>query len=357
MTAVRSTPNMADTGAIARDEIFDIVRDRLADILEIEPDGDHRGSVVRRRPRRRLARPDRAGRGARGGAERAHGRLPHRRRGPRRPEDGPRRGRLRPRPRGQRRLIALDVTAVRRRGRTSGPGRGDAGGDGDVMALVRRLGYRFVDEALIDRAMAHRSWCSENPGHASNERLEFLGDAVLGWVIADLAFRTFPDMTEGELTGLRKGVVNATTLAEFATELGLGPPHQAGQGRGGDGRAGQGVDPVRRPGGGDRRRLRRRRSGHGLRVRRRLIDRAPARHVGAPRTSSTSSRRCRSWSSAAGLPAPVYDISEEGPDHDKRFHATVLVDGEVRGSGSGRSKRVAEQAAAAEAARAFPPDA
>jgi ribonuclease III len=61
--------------------------------------------------------------------------------------------------------------------------------------------------------------------------------------------------------------------------------------------------------------------------------------------------------SAAGLPAPVYDISEEGPDHDKRFHATVLVDGEVRGSGSGRSKRVAEQAAAAEAARAFPPDA
>ena len=235
-------------------------------------------------------------------------------------------------------------------------GRGDAGGDGDVMALVRRLGYRFVDEALIDRAMAHRSWCSENPGHASNERLEFLGDAVLGWVTADLAFRTFPDMTEGELTGLRKGVVNATTLAEFATDVGLGPHIKLGKGEAATGGRAKAsilsdaleavIGAVYVDGG----------PGTAYEFVRRLI---------TERLYATSERlheldfksTLQEMVSAAGLPAPVYDISEEGPDHDKRFHATVLVDGEVRGSGSGRSKRVAEQAAAAEAARAFPPDA
>ena len=70
--------------------------------------------------------------------------------------------------------------------------------------------------------MAHRSWCAEHPGTISNERLEFLGDAVLGWVVADLAFRRFAELPEGELTGVRKGVVNALALAEVAEELDLG---------------------------------------------------------------------------------------------------------------------------------------
>ncbi len=111
------------------------------------------------------------------------------------------------------------------------PGEQPAGGaDSSIVGLVRRLGYEFVDQALLERAMAHRSWCAENPGQPSNERLEFLGDAVLGWVIADLAFRSFPSMTEGKLTDLRKSVVNATALAEFATEVGLGPLHPLGKG-------------------------------------------------------------------------------------------------------------------------------
>ena len=70
--------------------------------------------------------------------------------------------------------------------------------------------------------MAHRSWCAEHPGTLSNERLEFLGDAILGWVVADLAFRRFTDLPEGDLTGVRKGVVNALALAEVAESLGLG---------------------------------------------------------------------------------------------------------------------------------------
>ena len=78
--------------------------------------------------------------------------------------------------------------------------------------------------------MAHRSWVSENPGQPSNERLEFLGDAVLGWVVADIAFRQFTELPEGALTDLRKSVVNATALAEVAEELGIGPALLLGKG-------------------------------------------------------------------------------------------------------------------------------
>ena len=92
----------------------------------------------------------------------------------------------------------------------------------DVEALAERMGHRFADIALLARATAHRSWCAEHPGTTSNERLEFLGDAVLGWIVADLAFRRFRDLPEGALTGVRKGVVNATALAEVARTLDLG---------------------------------------------------------------------------------------------------------------------------------------
>ena len=84
------------------------------------------------------------------------------------------------------------------------------------------IGYQFADPALLARAMAHRSWCAEHPGTLSNERLEFLGDAVLGWVVADLAYRRFSDLPEGALTDVRKGVVNALALADVAEDLGLG---------------------------------------------------------------------------------------------------------------------------------------
>ncbi|HRE02645.1 MAG TPA: ribonuclease III, partial [Ilumatobacteraceae bacterium] len=102
--------------------------------------------------------------------------------------------------------------------------------------LSARLGHTFADPALLERAMAHRSWCAEAPGHPpSNERLEFLGDAVLGWVVADLAFREFTDLPEGKLTDLRKSVVNATALAEVATVLEIGPCLLLGRGEDADG--------------------------------------------------------------------------------------------------------------------------
>ena len=75
-----------------------------------------------------------------------------------------------------------------------------------LATLSRQLGYDFADPALLLRAMAHRSWCAEVGGQPSNERLEFLGDAVLGWVIAEIAYRRHDDLPEGKLTDLRKSV-------------------------------------------------------------------------------------------------------------------------------------------------------
>ena len=103
----------------------------------------------------------------------------------------------------------------------------DAGDDLD--ALSERIGHRVTDDALLRRALAHRSWCAETPGVLSNERLEFLGDAVLGWAIADIVYHRY-DVAEGQLTDLRKSVVNAIALAEVAQDIGLGPHILLGRG-------------------------------------------------------------------------------------------------------------------------------
>ena len=92
--------------------------------------------------------------------------------------------------------------------------------DDKLEELSGRLGYVFQDVALLRHALAHRSWCAEFPGQSSNERLEFLGDAVLGWVVADLAYRQKESLDEGKLTDLRKAIVNADALAKVAEELG-----------------------------------------------------------------------------------------------------------------------------------------
>jgi ribonuclease-3 len=218
--------------------------------------------------------------------------------------------------------------------------------------LAARLGYRFDDPTIIDTAMAHRSWCAENPGHASNERLEFLGDAVLGWITAHLAFDRFPGMSEGELTGVRKGVVNTNALAQIATELGLGQHVLLGKGESAAGGAQKPsiladaleavIGAVYVDGG----------PAEAYDVVERLIGERLA--VTAGRLDQLDYKSTlQELVAGAGRSAPIYDLTEEGPDHDKRFFAKVIVDGAVLGTGHGRSKRTAEQAAAAVAARAL----
>lgn len=215
--------------------------------------------------------------------------------------------------------------------------------------LLERLaaveGIDAIDRSLVEEAMSHRSWCAEHPGHTSNERLEFLGDAVLGWVTADIAFRQFPGMSEGELTGIRKGVVNATALSEVGAELGLGAFIKLGKGEqaaGGATKPSILSDAVESLIGAVYLDL-------GNAAAYALVEFFVGERITAiadrldeldQKSTLQEQLAARSWS------APVYDIVGTGPDHNKHFTARVIVDGRSLGSGTGRSKRVAEQAAA-----------
>ena len=212
--------------------------------------------------------------------------------------------------------------------------------------LEETLGYRFVDRSLLLTALAHRSWCAETPGgHESNERLEFLGDAVLGWVIADHVYRTQAASNEGRLTDLRKSVVNASALADVARGIGLGQYVLLGKGEASGGGADktsilsdaleavfgavyldggtQAVAPLIL----------------------RLLDSIlqSALHSIDHFDYKTALQELVARRSG---PAPSYDIAEEGPDHDKRFFAAARVGLRILGTGEGRSKKQAEQHAA-----------
>jgi ribonuclease-3 len=214
--------------------------------------------------------------------------------------------------------------------------------------LAARIGYEFADPELLARSMAHRSWCAEHPGTLSNERLEFLGDAVLGWVVADLAFRRFTDLPEGALTGVRKGVVNALALAEVAEDLDLGAFLLLGRGEdaaGGREKPSILSDALEAVLGAV------------------YVDGGPEqayalveRLIG-PRLAATADHldhldhksRLQEQVAGDGGAPPEYVTRAEGPDHAKRFFAAVLVGGHVIGEGTGRSKKAAEQSAAAAA--------
>jgi ribonuclease III len=219
---------------------------------------------------------------------------------------------------------------------------------GDADALGRAVRVRFRDRALAETALTHRSYAFENGLKLTNERLEFLGDAVLGIVITDLAFRHFPDLSEGELAKLRAATVNATSLAEVARELGLGQIVLLGRGEemsGGRGKASILADAMEAVLGAvylDR----------GLTAARRLIERlfwprmeAYQRGEGE-RDYKTGLQEMASQEHGS---VPEYRINSRGPDHAKEFTATVILNGRRWGQGRGRSKKEAEQQAAREA--------
>lgn len=215
--------------------------------------------------------------------------------------------------------------------------------------LEELLGYRFRDPRLLEQALVHRSYVAEHPGTLSNERLEFLGDAVLGVVVAELAYRRYADVAEGLLSEMRKRVVNAAVLAEVAAEFQIG--HFVRLGRGEDAGGGRTktsiladaceavIGAVYLDGGLE--------AAHPL-VERMVGHRLEVAHIAPADFKTTLQELC----SRRGRGAPVYASTSHGPDHDKRFTAEVRIDGQVRGRGDGRSKKEAEQAAAAQAVSA-----
>lgn len=214
--------------------------------------------------------------------------------------------------------------------------------------LCRRLGYRFTDDALLELSLRHRSWCAEHGGVASNERLEFLGDAVLGLVVTDHLFRTAPGSSEGVLARRRSELVSATALAGVARTVGLGGALLLGKGEeatGGRSKtsiladAMEGVLGAIYLDGG---------IGAATRVVLGLLDERIDGVVSGDVASDHKSRLQEAAAHRFGE-LPHYLITEDGPEHEKRFRAVVRLGGTDWGRGEGRTKKEAEQASAREA--------
>ena len=205
-----------------------------------------------------------------------------------------------------------------------------------------------VDDEVLERAVTHRSYAYENGGLPNNERLEFLGDSVLGLVITDTLYAAHPDLPEGQLAKLRASVVNMRALAEVSRTIDLGSYVRLGRGEettGGRDKASILADTMEAiigtlylsgglPAAG--------------RFVHHLFDPllAAAARLGAGLDWKTS---LQELCSSGSLGSPEYRLEESGPDHEKSFHAAVVVGSEILGEGEGRSKKEAEQAAAEQA--------
>jgi ribonuclease-3 len=220
---------------------------------------------------------------------------------------------------------------------------GEGTGD-DLVGLIEALGGG-IDMQLIERAVTHRSYAYENGGLPTNERLEFLGDSVLGLVVTEELFRRHPELPEGQLAKLRAAVVNSRALAEVARGLGIGRFLRLGRGEEASGGRDKssiladavealigavyldlGTEPTRLV---------------VLRLFADLLDESA--RLGAGLDWKTS---LQELSAGRSLGVPEYQVTESGPDHAKAFHAVALVGGQSVGEGEGRSKKEAEQRAA-----------
>lgn len=225
-------------------------------------------------------------------------------------------------------------------------------GDDALRDCEARLGYSFINSDVLRTALIHRSWQAEHGSETSNERLEFLGDAVLGWVVADMAFRRLEDVHEGKLTDLRISIVNQQALAERARDLGIGDFILLGKGEdaaGGrdkasilsdalealigavylDGGAAAAYDLVQQ-----------------------LFSDSLEQAIPTMDMFDAKSR-LQELCARRGFTVPKYVTEGDGPDHDRVFSAAVYVNGDVVGRGTGRTKKASEQAAAVEACGAL----
>jgi len=219
-------------------------------------------------------------------------------------------------------------------------------------ALREILGVEDLDPQLLQHALTHRSYAYENGGVPNNERLEFLGDSVLGLVVTDTLFTGHPDLPEGQLAKLRAAVVSAKALAEVARTLGIGDHVRLGRGEettGGRDKASILSDTVEAILGAIYVQFGIERAAD---VIHRVFDPviAVAAELGAGLDWKTSLQEI---SANNGLGVPHYVLVGTGPDHDKSFTAEVVVGEQTFGGGLGRSKKEAEQMVAEIAWRAI----
>jgi ribonuclease-3 len=219
-------------------------------------------------------------------------------------------------------------------------------GAADRRELEGRIGYEFADPKLLDCALTHISALPGTRSRAgSYQRLEFLGDHVLGLVVSDMLFRAFPQAAEGELSRRLAALVRKETCAEVARGMDLGPAMRLGnseENAGGRHRVAILADVCEALIGAvfiD----------GGYAPAASLVERFWRPHLLHPTTPLRDPKTMlQEWAQARGMPAPAYrEVERSGPDHDPHFRVLVEVVGREPVEGSGRSKRAAEQAAAA----------
>jgi len=223
-----------------------------------------------------------------------------------------------------------------------------------MKTLEEKLGYTFQDKSLLEHALAHSSWANESRDKlASNERLEFLGDSILGMVVADHLYRNHPDLLEGELTRARACLVCEESLVEVAQTLGLGEYLRLGRGEasgGGKYRPSIQADAVEAvlaavylDGG----------IGSARKMIQKYILSKELKEISSSRDYKTALQELVQRDGGQVLKYLL--IKEEGPDHDKRFFVEVTLNGASVTGGDGRSKKEAEQAAAKAALEVLSP--
>jgi ribonuclease-3 len=212
-------------------------------------------------------------------------------------------------------------------------------------ALEARLGHVFADKSLLDRALTHITAARSGDGRlGSYQRLEFLGDRVLGLAIADMLCEAYPKADEGELSRRLAELVRAETCAEIAEAMELGPYIRLGAGEAGSGgrrKAAILSDVCEAVIGATH-------MDAGYAAAAALIARFWRERLLAPRRPLRDAKtELQEWAQGRGLAAPLYrEIRRSGPDHNPHFFVAVLVDGIGEAEGAGRSKRAAEQSAA-----------
>jgi len=213
-----------------------------------------------------------------------------------------------------------------------------------VQALQERLGHVFADANLLDRALTHSSAVAGPDKSGSYQRLEFLGDRVLGLAVADMLLRQFPDATEGELSRRLAVLVRAETCAAVARTVGLDAAIQLGKGTRSRARLtttmlGDVCEAVIGAVYLDA----------SYPVAAAMVERLWQEHMLAPpRPLRDAKTVLQEWAQGRGLPTPVYtEVARSGPHHNPEFRIAVQLPGIAAAEGVGRSKRAAEQAAAA----------
>ncbi|MBG6212288.1 MAG: ribonuclease III [Cryobacterium sp.] len=213
--------------------------------------------------------------------------------------------------------------------------------------LLATLGVQ-IEPVILELALTHRSFAYENGGIATNERLEFLGDSILGQAVTVMLYRTYPDLDEGQLAKRRASLVSTAALAQIARGLGLGEYIRLGRGEiltGGRDKASILADTVEAligatflDAGGDVA------TAFVLRLIEPLV--AEPGHFGVSMDPKTS---LQELAASSGVGVPVYTLEGSGPDHSREFVATVVIGTIVTAQGVGPSKKFAEMAAAREA--------